>query len=88
MAETNGQQDNLSRLDRIEIAIEHLINEHEKFHDDHKFLLRAQVVLTDKLDTLAIKAAETEGKLNALISVVDQNSREFHDRLKRLEEKQ
>jgi hypothetical protein len=42
MAEANGHQDNFSRLDRIERAIEHVIGEREKFIDDHKLLLRAR----------------------------------------------
>jgi tetrahydromethanopterin S-methyltransferase subunit G len=88
MAEANGHQDNLSRLDRIERAIEHVIGEHEKFIDDHRLLLRAQVVLTDRLDKLAVTVGEIGGKLDALIAVVDHDHREFHERVKRLEEKQ
>ena len=53
MPEANGHQDSLSRLDRIEIAIAHVISEHEKVIGDHKFLLRAQVVMTERIDKLA-----------------------------------
>ena len=62
--------------------------EHEKFIDEHKLLLRAQVVLTEKVDKLTDKVAEIGGKLDALVSMVDRDHREFHERLKRLEEKQ
>ena len=88
MAEANGHQDNVSRLDRIEAALEHIIDEHEMFRDEHKRLLTAQVVLTDRMDKLAITVDEIGGKLNGLIDVVQQQSREFHARLTRLEEKQ
>ena len=88
MAEPNGHQDNVSRLDRIEAALEHVIDEHEMFRDEHKRLLTAQVVLTDRMDRLAITVDEIGGKLNGLIDLVQQQSREFHARMTRLEEKQ
>ncbi|HEX4135977.1 MAG TPA: hypothetical protein VHY84_15285 [Bryobacteraceae bacterium] len=99
MPETNGNQDNLSRLDRIEIAIEHVINEHEKLVDEQGRLLKAQVVMVDSLDKLTAKLAavderlghrinEIGGKLDALINVVDRDHREFHERLMRLESRQ
>ena len=84
----NGQpsSDNgASRLDRIEKLLEMLVGDHVKLVDEHRFLLRAQVVLTEKVDKLADaqqrltekvdKLADaqqhTEERLNALISVVD-----------------
>ena len=85
MPEANGHQDNLSRLDRIERAIEHVINEHEKFLDEHKMLLRAQVIMADAHANLSRTVEEIGGKLNALINIVDHDHREFHDRLKRIE---
>jgi hypothetical protein len=95
MAETNGHQNNESRLDRIEAAIEHMIGEHEMFRAEHKMLLRSQVLLQDSLeklqgsvDKLKDRLDETGGRLDALINVVDSDHREFHERLKRLEGKQ
>ena len=88
MPETNGHQDNPSRLDRIEAALELVIGEHETFRAEHKMLLRSQVLFQDSLEKMKERAVETEGKLNALIDFFDQNSREFHGRLKGLENRQ
>ncbi len=43
--EFNG--DKKSRLDRIEDLVEVLVNEHIQFHEEHRQLLKAQVLLTD-----------------------------------------
>lgn len=77
----NGQQssDNGSpRLDRIERLLEALVDDHEKlvdqhpkFADEHRMLLRAQVVLTERVDKLAQAQPHTDERLNALSSVVD-----------------
>jgi hypothetical protein len=87
MPETNGNQNNLSRLDRIEIVIEHVINEHEKLVDEQGRLLKAQVVMVASIDRLANRVDEIGGKLDALINVVDRDHREFHARLTRLEQR-
>ena len=74
----NGQ----GRLDRLEGLMALLIDDHVKFQEEHKQLLTAQVVLTDRLDRLVQTVAETERtlkeaqkstdeRLNALINVVD-----------------
>jgi|HubBroStandDraft_5_1064220.scaffolds.fasta_scaffold2187908_1 hypothetical protein len=67
-----------SRLDRIEHALELLIDDHVQFREEHKQLLTAQVVLTDRLDRLAKTVAAnaeaqkaTDEQLNALIKIVD-----------------
>ena len=71
-----------SRLDRVEALIEVLVNEHIAFANEHKQLLTAQIVLTDRVDRLARQVEEshrelreaqkhTDDRLNALISVVD-----------------
>jgi len=88
MPEPNGHQDNLSRLDRIEAAIEHVVGEHEMFRAEHKLLLRSQVLLQDSLEKLKDRIDGIGGKLDALVNVVDSDHREFHARLKRLEEEQ
>ena len=74
----NGQ----SRLDRMEGLMGLLVEDHVKFQEEHKLLLMAQVVLTDRVDRLAqtldtavreISEAQkhTDERLNALIAVVD-----------------
>jgi len=76
----NGSGD--SRLDRLEGLMALLIEDHVRFSEDHKQLLTAQVVLTDRVDKLAITLdtaikeltaahLHTDDRLNALISVVD-----------------
>jgi hypothetical protein len=82
--ENTGQNGN-ARMDRLEHLMELLITDHLSFSDDHKKLLTAQVVLTDRLDQLtdrldklAVSVQElrdqgkhTDDRLNALITVVD-----------------
>jgi hypothetical protein len=74
--EQNGHSN--PRLDRLEHLMELLITDHLTFSDEHKKLLTAQVVLTDRLDKLAVSVVElreaqkhTDERLNALIAVVD-----------------
>ena len=81
MPENNGT----SRLDRIERALELLVDDHIQFREEHKMLLTAQVLLTEAqkrtdeklaklavtVDALAVTVDEVTGKLNALIQVVD-----------------
>jgi hypothetical protein len=77
--------DSNARLDRIERALDLLIDdrvqfreEHQKFREEHKLLLTAQVLLTEaqkrtdeKLATLAVTVDAVTANLNALIQVVD-----------------
>ena len=74
--EGNGQGQ--SRLDRLEGLMQLLIDDHLKFDDEHKRLLTAQVVLTDRVDKLAAAVQElagaqkhTDERLNVLITIVD-----------------
>ena len=81
--ETNGDKKN--RLDRVEELLEVLVNEHIQFHEEHRQLLKAQVVLYDNVqrlyDTtqklaqaqteLAAAQRHTDENLAALINVVD-----------------
>ncbi len=74
MAEQNGSD----RLNRIERALELLIDDRVQFREEHKLLLTAQVVLTDRLgkltervDKLAELGEHTDERLNALITIVD-----------------
>ena len=52
-----------------------LIEDHVQFREEHKQLLTAQVVLTDRLDRFIKETAEagkhTDERLNALITIVD-----------------
>jgi len=85
-----------SRLDPIETALEplvrspaHLLESQSTLEREHKNLLRAQVVMSDSIDQIAIAHAKTEtalaaltirveettDKLNALISLVDRQTR-------------
>ncbi len=64
-----------SRLDRLEGLMALLIDDHVQFREEHKLLLTAQVVLTDRLDRFIQATAEaqkhTDERLNALITIVD-----------------
>lgn len=76
-----GDEDNghgKSRLDRLEGLMQLLIEDHLKFRDDLRQLLTAQVLLTDRVDKLAVTVQEltesqkhTDDRLKALIHVVD-----------------
>jgi len=64
-----------SRIDRLEGLMALLIEDHVQFREEHKQLLTAQVVLTDRLDRFIKETAEagkhTDERLNALITIVD-----------------
>jgi hypothetical protein len=78
-----------SRLDRLEGPMELPIDDHLKFGEEHKLLLKAQVVLTDRVDKLALRMDQlsaavrelteaqkhTDDRLDALIHVVDDSIR-------------
>lgn len=49
--EQNGHE--MSRLDRIERVMEFFAAEHEQFREEHRHLLTAQILLTDRLDKFA-----------------------------------
>jgi hypothetical protein len=59
--ETNGNQK--GRLDRMEELLHVLINEHIDFREEHRELLKAQVVLYDSVQKLADAQRKTEEKL-------------------------
>lgn len=60
-----------SRLDRIEQMMELLVNEHIDFQREHRQLLTAQVVLTERVEQLREAQKHTDERLNALITIVD-----------------
>lgn len=79
----NGQSDNgSSRLDRVEKALERLALAQEQqraeFDRELRALLTAQVLLTDRMDKLALAQAETTDKLNGLIDLMDRHLKEGH----------
>jgi hypothetical protein len=63
MAETNGNQN--TRLDRIEKALELMINDHEQFSQEHKQLLIAQVVQSDQIAANARQIAALTQRMEA-----------------------
>jgi hypothetical protein len=74
MGEANGA----SRMDRVERMMELLITDHVKFSDEHKQLLTAQVVLTDRMDRLtttmqALAEAQkhTDERMGVLVHMMD-----------------
>jgi hypothetical protein len=81
--ETNG--DKKGRLDRVEELLEVLLNEHIQFGEEHRQLLKAQVLLYDavqkiaeaqtvsdrKISELAQAQKHTDERMAALIGTVD-----------------
>jgi hypothetical protein len=74
----NGDAENGRRLTRLEEFVEVLANEHIQFAEEHKRLLTAQVVLTDRVDKLAQRMdalaeaqAHTDQRLGVLIQMLD-----------------
>jgi hypothetical protein len=53
-----ADQNRASRMDRVERMMELLITDHAKFSDEHKQLLTAQVVLTDRMGRLTTTTQE------------------------------
>ena len=75
----NGENaNNGRRLTRLEEFVEVLANEHIQFAEEHKRLLAAQVVLTDRMDRLtdrmdklAQAQTHTEERMSVLIRMMD-----------------
>ena len=76
----NGQNEGRSRLDRIEAALELMIQDHEQLRDEHKMLLKSQVLMQDTMEKSFSRSRERmdeiEEKLNGVIGVVEIVSRE------------
>lgn len=75
---TGNGSDHESRLRRLEDFVEVLANEHIQFAEEHKRLLTAQVVLTDRMDKLTGRMDElaqaqihTDERLSVLIQMMD-----------------
>ena len=67
MANDNGT----GRLDRIERALELLIDDHVQFREEHKMLLTAQVVLTDRVDKLIVRMDQLTSRVDQLTGTVE-----------------
>ena len=61
--ETNGNKKD--RLDRVEQLLEVLVNEHIQFHEEHRQLLKAQVLLYDATQKLAQAFVQSQTDTNA-----------------------
>jgi hypothetical protein len=59
------------RLDRIERALELLVDDHVQFREQHKHLLAAQVLLTGSLDRLTDRVDKLGERLDKLTVHVD-----------------
>ena len=68
---SNNGSDLPTRVQRLEELIEVFATRHLDFEDEHKRLLRAQVIMADQLRELAAQQQQTNHKLHALIDVVD-----------------
>jgi hypothetical protein len=71
MAEPNGQNGS-ERLEGMERILETLVHEHVEFAAEHKQLLRAQVQLTDHVNTLAQAQKDTDERIGILIKMMDE----------------
>ena len=90
--EQNGRN---TRMDRIERTLEMLVadhvtlkDEHAAFNEEHKKLLTAQVLLTDRMDKLtgtmqelAASQKATDGRMTILVGMMDTFVRERGERL-------
>jgi uncharacterized protein YlxW (UPF0749 family) len=100
MSEGNGQQESGNeRLDRIERALELILNDHIEFREEHKLLLSAQVQMQGGLEdlrkglddlrktvgALAIKVDSLATNVDSLTTNVESMRQNFDDRLQRLE---
>ena len=72
-----ADQNEASPMDRVERMMEVLTTDHVKFGDEHKQLLTAQVILTDRMDRLAITMQE----LAESQKQTDQQMKESDERL-------
>ena len=66
-------------MDRVEQMMEMLITDHVKFSDEHKQLLTAQIVLTDRMDRLTTTMQElaesqkhTDERMGVLVHMMDE----------------
>lgn len=80
MSSENGA----NRLDRIEHALELLIDDHVQFREQHKQLLTSQVLLTDRLDKLTQTVAEAQKQNEERFRQTEERFKQTDDRLNTL----
>jgi len=100
MSEGNGQQESGNeRLDRIERALELILNDHIEFREEHKLLLSAQVQMQGGLEELRKSTSDLRkdmgdlrkglddlrSTVGVLTTNVEAMRQNFDERLKRLE---
>jgi chromosome segregation ATPase len=100
MSEGKGRQESRNeRLDRIERALELILNDHVEFREEHKLLLSAQVLMQGGLEDLRKSTEDLRKglddlrhtvdklaiKVDSLTSNVEAMRQNFDERLKRLE---
>jgi hypothetical protein len=69
MNPSNGQEPGGSeRLDRIEKALELILDDHSQFREEHKILLNAQVLMHGGMQELRANLEELRGQVAALVS--------------------
>ena len=85
MSNGNGQQPSGSeRLDRIEKALELILDDHIQFREEHKMLLSAQVQMQGGLDELRGQVATLVSEFRGFVGAVEHMRQDFDARLKRL----
>jgi|SRR5579884_489555 len=92
MTSGNGQGNGESRLDRIERALELILDDHINFREEHKLLLQSQVLLQGSLEQLRDEVKElraivqeTSAGLKQLSATVETMRADTDMRLRRLE---
>jgi hypothetical protein len=73
-----------NRLDRIERALELLLDDHVLFREEHKHLLTAQVLLTDSLAKLVEAQKATEQRLTERLADLAEAGKHTDERLNAL----
>jgi hypothetical protein len=77
----NGNGENGRRLTRLEEFVEVLANEHIQFAEEHRRLLTAQVLLTDRVDKLAERMEEGFRKLTERMDTLAEAQADSEQRL-------
>jgi uncharacterized protein YlxW (UPF0749 family) len=83
MPDNNGT----ARLDRIESVLELLIADHVQFREEHKQLLTAQIVLTDRLDRFIQASTEFQKRIEEAQRRTEEAQRRTDEKLAELADK-
>ena len=73
-----------SRLDRMEGLMNMLIEDHVRFDEEHKRLLTAQVIMTDRIDKLAIEVETTSVSVREGMRELRESGKHADERLNAL----